>query len=178
MTPSEPPSTFRAGVTSWLADELRPATLVKSLSAGFLIFLMEIILIISFAALIFSGELASALPYGLAFLLVGGALLCAVVALFSSYRGSIAVEQDAPGAILAVVAASVVAALPAAAGAAQQLSTVVVMIVGTTIVTALFFLMLGLAKLGGLARFLPYPVVGGFLAGTGWLLAIGGVGVW
>ncbi len=177
MTPPAPGSKTRAGVSSWLAEELRPATLVKSLSAGVLIFILEIIVIVSFAALIFSGPLAAALPYGLALLLVGGALLCAVITLFSSYRGSIAVEQDAPGAILALAAASAVAALPVAASAAEQLSTVVVMIVGTTIATALFFLVLGAAKLGGLARFLPYPVMGGFLAGTGWLLAIGGIGV-
>jgi SulP family sulfate permease len=29
--------------------------------------------------------------------------------------------------------------------------------------------------LGGLVRFLPYPVMGGFLAGTGWLLITGGL---
>ena len=68
MTPPAPGSTIRSGVSSWLAEELRPATLVKSLSAGVLIYLLEIILIVSFAALIFSGSLASALPYGLAFL--------------------------------------------------------------------------------------------------------------
>ena len=30
---------------------------------------------------------------------------------------------------------------------------------------------------GGLVRFLPYPVMGGFLAGTGWLLTTGGIGM-
>jgi SulP family sulfate permease len=37
--------------------------------------------------------------------------------------------------------------------------------------------LLGVFKLGGFVRFLPYSVIGGFLAGTGWLLTIGGVGV-
>ena len=39
----------------------------------------------------------------------------------------------------------------------------------TTLLTGLVFWLLGHFRLGGLVRFLPYPVVGGFLAGTGWL---------
>jgi sulfate permease, SulP family len=34
---------------------------------------------------------------------------------------------------------------------------------------------MGRFRLGGLIRFVPYPVVGGFLAGTGWLLFKGGI---
>jgi SulP family sulfate permease len=32
-------------------------------------------------------------------------------------------------------------------------------------------------NLGRVVRFLPYPVIGGFMAGTGWLLFVGGIGV-
>src|SRR4029450_10272978 len=39
---------------------------------------------------------------------------------------------------------------------------------------AIFFV-LGTFHLGNLVRFIPYPVVGGFLAGTGWLLFKGGI---
>ena len=39
------------------------------------------------------------------------------------------------------------------------------------------FLVLGTFRLGNLARFIPYPVIGGFLAGTGWLLMKGGLAV-
>ncbi len=37
------------------------------------------------------------------------------------------------------------------------------------------FLWLGSRRRGDLIRFVPYPVVGGFLAGTGWLLFKGGI---
>ena len=47
------------------------------------------------------------------------------------------------------------------------------MIILTTIMAGVAFLALGIFKLGGLVRFLPYPVMGGFLAGTGWLLITG-----
>ncbi len=177
MESQQAPPSIRARFSTWAADELRPEVLVKSLAAGFLTFLLEIIVVISFTALIFSGDLARQLPYAVGFIVAGDALLCAVVALLSSYPGSIAVEQDAPSAILALVVAATLAALPARTSAGEQFSTVVVMIVGTTVFSGLFFILLGVLRLGGLARFLPYPVMGGFLAGTGWLLAKGGVGV-
>ena len=60
---------------------------------------------------------------------------------------------------------------------ADKLTTVLVAIAATTLLTGLFFLALGFFRLGGLVRFVPYPVVGGFLAGTGWLLAQGSFGV-
>ena len=46
-------------------------------------------------------------------------------------------------------------------------------IILTTTLAGLFFWLLGRFRLGGLVRFLPYPVVGGFLAGTGWLFVTG-----
>ena len=46
-----------------------------------------------------------------------------------------------------------------------------------TLLTGITFLVLGTFRLGNLVRFVPYPVVGGFLAGTGWLLLKGGIGV-
>jgi len=75
-----------------------------------------------------------------------------------------------------VIAAALVGTL-SAAGVEDKLTTVLVAIAATTLLTGFFFLALGFFKLGGLVRFVPYPVVGGFLAGTGWLLAQGSFGV-
>ena len=41
----------------------------------------------------------------------------------------------------------------------------------------LFMLLMAKFKLGNLVRFIPHPVIGGFLAGIGWLLLKGGIGV-
>jgi SulP family sulfate permease len=59
----------------------------------------------------------------------------------------------------------------------ERLTTVVIAIAVTTLLTGGFFLALGFFKLGGLVRFIPFPVVGGFLAGTGWLLVQGSFAV-
>ena len=94
--------------------------------------------------------------------------------------------QDAAAAVLAVAAA---AAAARAAELAQiaQLSGVedyehpdvfLTVIAATLVVTVLcgvVFLVLGWRRWGSLIRFVPYPVVGGFLAGTGWLLFTGGI---
>jgi SulP family sulfate permease len=103
--------------------------------------------------------------------------MAGLIALISSFRGMVATPQDVPAAITALIAASVAAAVPADAGSDQIFATVVTAIAVSTLTTGLFFLALGFFKLGGLSRFIPYPVIGGFLAGTGWLLVKGSVGV-
>ena len=146
-----------------------------SLFTAFFIYILEIIFVVAFTALIYSGELSSQIPRALGFIIIGDAILCAVVALLSSDPGAIAVEQDAPGAMLGVLAAGMTAALSGVVS--RQFATVTMMIVTTTLLTGLLLIVLGIFKLGGLTRFLPYPVVGGFLAGSGWLLVQGGVGI-
>jgi SulP family sulfate permease len=159
-----------------VAEELQQGQLSRSLLAGLLIYVLGMIVVISFAALIFAGALGSQVSFGLGILIVGNAFIVSIIALLSSYGGSIANEQDTPTAVLAITAASIVAAM---AGASQsaQLATVIAMIVCTSLVTGLIFVLLGAFRLGGLVRFLPYPVMGGFLAGTGWLLTVGGLGM-
>jgi SulP family sulfate permease len=44
-----------------------------------------------------------------------------------------------------------------------------------TVSCGVLFFILGRFRLGNLVRYIPYPVVGGFLAGTGWLLLKGGL---
>lgn len=151
------------------------STFWTSLFAAFFIYVLEIIFVVAFTALIYSGELSSQVPRALVFIITGDAILCVVVALFSSNLSAIAVEQDTPGAMLSVVAAGIIAVL--SGSASRQFATVTMMIVVTTMLTGLILVLLGAFKLGGLTRFLPYPVIGGFLAGSGWLLVQGGVGL-
>jgi SulP family sulfate permease len=46
-----------------------------------------------------------------------------------------------------------------------------------TALTALLLCGLGLARAGAAIRFVPYPVIGGFLGATGWLMVSGAVRV-
>ena len=56
-------------------------------------------------------------------------------------------------------------------------ATVLVAIGMSTLLTGIVFFALGRFRLGSLIRFIPYPVIGGFLAGSGWILSQGSITV-
>jgi sulfate permease, SulP family len=148
-----------------------------SLTAGVVVGLLDLGVLLSLAALIFSGRLAGFVANGIGLLLVGTCLLNMVLALLSSRPAIIGTVQDAPAVVVAMIAANIAANLPAGAAGATTYATVVAAIALTTLITGATFLLLGQFRLGSLVRYLPYPVVGGFLAGTGWLLLLGGISV-
>ncbi len=149
--------------------------IVTGLSAGLVIGVTEVIFAISLGALIFAGQ-TSYVANGIGLILLGGIAPLLLMGLFSSYKGSLSMPQDAPAAILAVMATGILQSLSSAAPR-EKFITVVAVIVITSVLTGLLFILMGQFKLGSLVRFLPYPVIGGFLAGTGWLLVTGGIGV-
>ena len=159
-----------------LGQNFAPQQLVPILFVGIIIGIIDLFIELSFAALIFSGPLAAYLPNGFGMILVASVLICLVVGLLSSFPVSIALPQDIPMAIFALVAASIMAHLntePTSVGYA----TVVAAIALTSLVTGAFFYLTGTFHLSTFARYIPYPVIGGFLAGTGFLLARGALGV-
>jgi SulP family sulfate permease len=176
---SEPATTPRASsaLGARIAAELRPRQLLASLAAGMITGLLATLIQISLAVLIFSGTLAEHAASGMGLTLFGTCALALIVGLGSSWPGAVAVSQDLTAVLVAIAAAGIVASIPADRGADARYATVVAAIGLTSLLTAVFFWALGHFRLGGLIRFLPYPVIGGFLAGTGWLLARGGVGV-
>jgi SulP family sulfate permease len=144
-------------------------------NAAVVLYLLEMIITLSVIALIYRGDLAVHLPTVAGAALVGNAVLVVVVSVFGSYGGSMAVTQDTPAVILAAAAATVAGALTTAPD--RLLPTVAVLLLGVTVTTGIVYLLLGGLRLGGFVRFLPFPVLGGFLAGTGWLLTTGGIAV-
>lgn len=66
-----------------------------------------------------------------------------------------------------------IAAELAEADAEVALVTVLAAIALSALLTGSLLLILGLLRQGDRIRFVPYPVVGGFMAGTGWLLTKG-----
>ena len=80
--------------------------ILSSLSLGFVIGILLIFVAVSFAALIFSGELDHFVSRGVGILLFGALVIGVVVALTTSIAGVIGTLQDPPNVILAVVAAT------------------------------------------------------------------------
>jgi sulfate permease, SulP family len=139
---------------------------------------LAVTLSLSLASLVFSGALSEFLPVGARVVLFGAAVVAVVGGISSSFPGTIVVPQSAPAAITAIMAAALAAKMSAGGASASQIGFMVLVALGcTTLLTGLFLLLLGRLKLGALVRFVPYPVFGGFLAGTGWLLVQGAVRV-
>jgi len=134
---------------------------------------LGIIVQIAYAGLIFSGPLAGDVSRGIGLTLFGACVMRLVLAWRSSLPAAMAGPQDVPAAILALVATDIVRQMPAAATSAERFVTVVAAIAVTSLATGALFVALGLLKCGNLVRCVPYPVLGGFLAGTGWLLVQG-----
>ena len=149
---------------------------ITGLSAGLVIGLTELIFSISIGTLIFSGQTVNYMENGIGLILFGSIAPVLLVSLFSSYKGNMALPQDAPAAILAIMAAGILQSLDSAAPR-EKFITVAAVVAITSVMTGLAYILVGQFKLGSFIRFLPYPVIGGFLAGTGWLLVNGGIGV-
>ncbi|MFO7727553.1 MAG: SulP family inorganic anion transporter [Desulfonatronovibrio sp.] len=159
-----------------LRHDLRPSILFPALCIGFILGLLLIILELSFAAMIFAGDLSHLASRGAGLTLAGGFAVCAATALFSSFKSAINLPQDAPVAIFSGVAAVLAAGL-GTASADEQFVTVAAALILTTFLTAVFLFIVARFKLVHFFRYIPFPVVGGFLAGTGWILSYGSLEV-
>ena len=170
------PRVFNLEVSMDLArvrKEFFSGQLIPNLTAGLLIGVMEVFFCTSLATLIFSGRLSPFVADGIGLVLFGGMVIGLVVTFLSSLPAAISIVQDSPAAIFSLAAASIAAQMPAGASAGQMYFTVVAAISFTTILAGLLFIAIGRFGLSSFVRFVPYPVVGGFLAGTGWLLVQG-----
>ncbi|HET6521066.1 MAG TPA: SulP family inorganic anion transporter, partial [Geminicoccaceae bacterium] len=151
------------------------ATVAPAVLGGLVAGLYAVVASVSYPSLIFSGELAAYQATGIGMALLGTVILATVMALTSSFPGTVAAAQAEPAVVLGVMAGSVTAGLGgAAASGAALLPTVVVLIVLSAAALGLVLLLLGTFGLANLIRFVPYPVIGGFLAGIGWLVFQGG----
>lgn len=154
-----------------------PAELLPALSAGVTVGILTILTQVSFATLLFQGALRPFLASGVAMTLAGAAVIGSVLALRGSFRGTIGRPHELPVVIVALLLGRILAELPDAAPGADPFTTTLVLINGTTALFGLCSLLLGLGRVGDLFRFLPYPVLGGFVAGSGLLLVKGGITV-
>lgn len=159
-----------------LQQEFRAGQLLPGLTAGLIAAIVTISTEISLAALIWSGPLSQFLAGGIGLMLFGSFAIGVIIALLSSLPGVVSIPQDTPAAILALIAAGIALAMQASGGQSVYV-TVVAAIAVSSLLMAVLFLLLGWFKASSFVRYIPYPVVGGFLAGTGFLLAKGAFAV-
>ncbi|MEC9376750.1 MAG: SulP family inorganic anion transporter [Candidatus Neomarinimicrobiota bacterium] len=153
-----------------MAEDSKYSNILPSLIAGLVNGIIFVVSAMALGALIFTGELSSYLPQGIGILLFGSLIFALFSAVTASYPIIISAPQDIPIAILALMATTIVSTSGSSWSAQEQYEFIFVTIGLTSVLVGLFFYILGKFKLGKLVRFIPFPVVGGFLAGTGWLI--------
>jgi sulfate permease, SulP family len=151
---------------------LRP--ILRDVLAGTICSILSVAYCLSYAALIFSGPLADWLSYGIAATFLSATIAAAVIALRSSFPFAIAGPDTSTSAVTATLAASTAARL-AAEGNGHVLTSTLIMVGVATAVTGILLCALGYAKAGRAIRFVPYPVIGGFLGATGWFMISGAI---
>lgn len=155
---------------------MSPTIFIKSLFSGLIIGLTAIVFSISFTAIIYTGDLAPFLSRGIGLTLAGAAVMAIVGAFTLSYRGTIFQPQDVTALIISLAGASIARSWQG--GTSEDLfATIAALVAVSAAATGVATLVFGHLRLGHVVRYIPYPVLGGFLAATGYLLVTGAIGM-
>ncbi len=165
----------RVGVESPLSNQKFRAVLTD-VFAGTICSILSIAYCLSYAALIFTGPLEHLLSYGVAVTFLSAAVGGSIVALRSSLPFAVAGPDSNISVVLAALVATVVQRV-VADGGADLLKPTLVALCSATAITGLLLCVLGFTRAGRAIRFVPYPVIGGFLGATGWLMITGAIRV-
>jgi len=144
-----------------------------ALVPGIVVGSVEAVLAVSVGALIFAGALSGSLSRGMGFALAGAGVSLLILGWRGGSPGTIGGLQASVATVLAVVVSKAVESVAVEAAEATALMLVAV----ATVLVGVFFGIAGKLRLANIIRFVPFPVIGGFLAGTGWLLIRGGVDI-
>ena len=153
-------------LVSGLRADAVTAKLLPSLLHGLVFGIPVLVYQVSVGIAVFSGPLAPFAAEGVFMALFGGLAVCLVVALMGGYPGAISSTLASSAMVFAAVSTTM-----AAEGNALFPTMAVTLIFGT-VATGMCLLMLGRLGLSNLLRFIPYPVAGGYLAGTGGILCL------
>jgi sulfate permease, SulP family len=144
--------------------------------AGAVCSILSIAYSLSYAALIFTGPISHLLSYGVAVTFLSAAMGGAVVALRSSLPFAVAGPDSSISVVIAAMVATAVPRIVAQGGGDLLEPTLIVMSLATAF-TGLALCLLGFTNAGRAIRFVPFPVIGGFLGATGWLMVTGAMQV-
>ena len=131
---------------------------------------------LSYSLLIFSGPLAPYLSYGVAVTFISSAIIAIVLAFGSSIPFAVGGPESSTAAMTGILASSLIERM-AAHSQSSPLAPVLITLGLASIATGIVLCCFGVTRLGRAIRYVPYPVVGGFLGATGCLILLGAVRV-
>ena len=162
--------------TAWSRSIAVGRDAVKDALAGLVAAVVLIANIVSFGALMFPGELSAGIPVAIWAMLIGACLCGAWIAATTSLP-PLATGIDSPtGAVLVLLSALTASRIRAAGGSPEAaIQSVMLVFTAATFLSGALLYGLGACRWGSYFRFVPYPVVGGFLAATGYFLIAGAI---
>ncbi len=147
--------------------------LVRAIATGVAVACLSLVFSVSFASAIFAGPLSEFRDAGISMAITSAIVYAFFSALTGSVPGTWWGNQTPTVVLLAIGAASIAAAMPGVPPA-TLFATVAVFSAISTFLAGAVLLAIGRAGLGQQAKFIPYPVIGGFLAVTGFFLVVRG----
>ncbi|MES2949304.1 MAG: SulP family inorganic anion transporter [Pseudomonadota bacterium] len=144
-------------------------TAARQISAGCIVGLSTVIYAISYGALLFTGPLTPYVGYGIAAAL-STAAIGALFGWLSEERTFISGPDSNTISVLVAMMAVIVSTSPPGG---HTVSRVIATLCVTSLVCAVVFYLLARFRLAGLIRYIPFSVMAGFLAATGWLMCSG-----
>lgn len=149
----------------WFSTKTLGADVTAGVMNGFII----VFIAISLASYICGDVLTGYINNMMSILLVSAITTSLLYSIGSSLPNLSCSPQDSPSIVLALLVTAFSATL-SSLSKQDLFTTVYVAMLVMSLSTAIFIFVLGKFKLGNLTRFIPFPVVAGFLAGAGWLL--------
>jgi SulP family sulfate permease len=151
---------------------------LRHLPAALVIALISISYSVSYGAMIFGGGSSALLLAGLPLLFVTTCVVMLMQACSSTLPFVVAGADSNSTGILALMVSSIWAGMgDAHADPQAAIATVLMGVALSTVLVGLLLTLLGSARRGNLVQFVPFPVLGGFLAGSGYLLWTGAFGI-
>ncbi len=159
-----------AGFRHALRHALRPTILARSVAASAIMWLIMASVSPSYPSLIFQGELAAYFAAGLGIALTSNIVVVVVTSLFSSDHTTISQPQSTAAIFHGLIVGAVVAAAPPDTPPESLFALAVWSVVLSSILAGVIVLLLGMLHAGSLIRYVPFPIIGGYMAGLGWIL--------
>ncbi|WP_395688597.1 SulP family inorganic anion transporter [Aestuariivirga sp.] len=153
-----------------MADRLGIRAHLNTISFAIVSGTREISETLAMAAFLFAGSLSAGYELAGILFLLGSVIIRIAVGFFSRLPNAVGGPQEIGMAFIA----SILVGLPTSMTTDVSIATAIAVCGATSILTGVVFLLVGELKLAHLARLLPYPVLAGFLAGSGWILFSGG----
>jgi len=141
---------------------------LNDLFAGIMSAIMILMIAISLSALICGGVLNVYLPQMITIFLASAIISLLIYAIAGSFANASIFTQDIPALLTALIALTIYGLRPVVDD--TYFATVVIAMALVSMSGGLFMLLMWYFKQGNLVRFVPYPVIAGFLAGLGGLL--------